>query len=106
MISSDAKAHGPIVVVAELPDIEAFRRWSGSPEYQAIASPHELSSFQIKIAGEQMGRGLTYAASVPLGLRRVQPRIRSALRKKGGVCALFHNTAFFQHHNLVCIAHR
>ena len=45
---------GPMVVVAEFPDIETLRRWNSSPEYQAIVALREKSSTQVMNAYETL----------------------------------------------------
>ena len=45
---------GPMVVVAEFPDIETLRRWNSSPEYRAIVALREKSSTQVMNAYEAL----------------------------------------------------
>lgn len=46
---------GPLVVVAEFPDMETLRRWNASPEYQEIVELRQSSSVQIMNAYEKVG---------------------------------------------------
>ena len=45
---------GPMVVVAEFPDMETLRRWNSSPEYQSIVTLREQSSVQVMNAYEAL----------------------------------------------------
>ncbi|WP_108880766.1 DUF1330 domain-containing protein [Anderseniella sp. Alg231-50] len=45
---------GPMVVVAEFPDMETLRRWNSSPEYQDIVALREQSSVQVMNAYETL----------------------------------------------------
>jgi len=41
---------GPMVVVAEFPDMETLSRWNASPEYKEIVELRDQSSVQVMTA--------------------------------------------------------